>query len=59
MSSFWNSPAWTMGKRVPTGISVLNLAPNKKVVPAPGPGNYNSTLNIGKHNPSWKYINNY
>lgn len=47
MSSFWNTPAWTMGKR--SNSSVLN---NKFNVP--GPGNYSSTTNIGKKNLGWK-----
>ena len=33
----------------------LNKAHTKKTVSNPGPGNYNSAVNIGKHQPSWKY----
>ena len=32
--------------------------PAKKKLPTtnPGPGNYNSALTLGKHNPAWKYL---
>ena len=53
MSSFWNSPAWTMGKRS-MSTSLIHTANTKKAVYNPGPGNYSSALNIGKHQPSWK-----
>ena len=53
MSSFWNSPAWSMGKK--SGISNRKSGHTKNTVHNPGPGNYTSSVNIGKHQPSWKY----
>ena len=55
MSSFWNSPAWSMGKRSNCNLQSY-LANKKTTVHNPGPGNYSSSTNIGKHQPSWKYI---
>ena len=54
MSSFWNSPAWSMAQRSTSTISI-NIANTKKIMHNPGPGNYSSAINMGKHQPSWKY----
>ena len=55
MSSFWNSPAWTMGTRS-LSTTFPNTENKKNTLHNPGPGNYSSSTNIGKHQPAWKYL---
>jgi hypothetical protein len=59
MSSFWNSPAWSMGKRSASSTTLIHLDNKKIPLTNPGPGNYNSTATLSKHNPAWKLVFHY
>lgn len=48
MSSFTNSPAWSIAKRSQSGQI------KKQRSTSPGPGNYNTICDIGTKNHGWK-----
>ena len=48
MSSFWNSPAWSMAKR-PHSAQI-----KKNITTIPGPGNYNVSRNPADKVHGWK-----
>ena len=56
MSAFWNSPAYSIAKRSSSFFSFYLDTIEKKTFVGPGPGNYNSAVNISKKTPSWKYF---
>lgn len=51
MSSFWNSPAWSMARR-PHSAQIKRQRPK-----SPGPGNYNLSKQFGDKNQGWKIGN--
>jgi hypothetical protein len=48
MSSFWNSPAWSIAKRPQSALV------KKNHTTVPGPGNYNVSRDPGDKTNGWK-----